>query len=67
MHMSYISWYSVICLIPVLSPVEKIYLTSNISDPTKYCIIVACTVANGTATHACLTWFTVCYSYEGEG
>ena len=41
MHMSYIYRYSVICLIPVLSIGEDI---PSISDPTKYFIIIACTV-----------------------
>jgi hypothetical protein len=65
MHLSYIYWYSVIiCLIPVTSLVEKVYLTPNISDPTKYCIIIACTV---TVQLPMRVLQGVCYSYTSGG
>jgi hypothetical protein len=78
MHMSYIYWYSVICLIPdelhllvlcympytgTLSIGEDI---PNISDPdpTNYCIIVACTV---TVQLPMRVLHGVCYSYTSGG
>jgi hypothetical protein len=63
MHMCYIYWYSVICLIPVLclSRGEDI---SNISDHTNYCNVIACIV---TVQLPMRVLHDVCYSYTSGG
>jgi hypothetical protein len=62
MHMSYISWYSVIPYTGTLSRGEDIL--NILSDPTKYCIIIACTV---TVQLPMRVLHGVCYSYTSGG
>jgi hypothetical protein len=61
-HMSYISWYSVICLITGKSPYPG--NLPSIPDYTKYCFIIACAV---TVQLPMRVLHGICYSYTSGG
>ncbi len=61
-HMSYIPWYSVLCLITGKSPYPG--NTPSIPDYTKYCITMAYTV---TVQPPMRFLHGVCYSYTFDG
>ena len=60
--MSYISWYSVICLITGISPYPG--NIPSIRDYPKYCIIIACAV---TVQLPMRVLHGMCYSYTSGG